>query len=366
VTDTGDPRQRNSLAAAAELVMSLEGAERLPSRRFLKYLADYDVAPDLVADVLSVHNPELVQSRMSELEHAGWDDIESSDPDELMGVDPVYARYWDQVQQRQRLIVILERAESDPLGLGGYAVRGPAQWLIESIWRATGVTPINPGNSDNDAFVSAWQAAHTSQRPTEPDQPFDFVPLGAGIARMATRREVFSALLWPVPKGLRTGALPVMVVSAALLAAIALWLIGIGPFWALTIYTLAAAILAMIGWIAFSAWRLSKPAQWVLISTTDDAIIGLKIVRDAIPHVEIHTHYASPVGSSAGRRFREALVPHVKEFVTTLEPGMPIKIKCPSALWRRLRDEVGREFADTQGWRVARAGTTTMIYPPTA
>jgi hypothetical protein len=356
---------RGSLSEVAELVLAIEGAESLPIRCSIDHFDDYDINRQRVSAVLSIYNPGLLRSRMTDIEQLGYG-VDSTTTSDLQDGDPVFAELWAQMHQGERLIVILEHAATDSLALGNYAVRGPGQWLVEAIWEATGVTPVNPGYSENEMFMLAWESDQHVAAPKDPDQPFDFVPIGVGIARVATGAEVFRALLWPVPRSIRTGVLPTLIGGTTLLAALALWSLGIGSFWALAIYALITTVLAVLALAAISAFCHSRHSQQVLISADDDAIIGVKIVRGMTRYVEIHTHYSTHVGSGAGYRFRAALMPYIKEFVTVIEPGMPIRVNCPDALWSKLEDQIKCDFPVSEGWLIARTGTVVMIYAPCA
>lgn len=214
-------------------------------------------------------------------------------------------------------------------------------------------------------ITAAWETAQSEPPVPEPQEPFNFVPIGDDVARMATRSEIFHALLWAVPASVRSGVLPLLVGGTALWTAGVLWLLNLGPFWLLLIYTFAATITVTLGWAVLTARHLSDPRQQVLISSRGDALLGLMLVRDpAKPYVKVHAHYATPVGAGSGRRFRAALTPYVKEFVTNLEPGMPIQFTCPRQLWQKLEQEIGQSFPAAEGWRVTRTKAVTSIQPP--
>lgn len=55
----------------------------------------------------------------------------------------------------QRLLIVLEHEVNNKHRLGNFRIYGAGQWLLEALWAATGVVPLDPGTEEGELFNKA-------------------------------------------------------------------------------------------------------------------------------------------------------------------------------------------------------------------
>ncbi len=143
-------------------------------------LFDEYVDEALVVYQASINDEHLIAAHLTQDERDGFfpDD---SDPDEPESTDDDgesdngWAAVSDELDAAQRVIVILERDQTDSQRVGNYRVHGAGQWVRESLWAATGILPRDPGSTASDLYSQAIELVRP-ERPDVPVAPFDRLP----------------------------------------------------------------------------------------------------------------------------------------------------------------------------------------------